>query len=229
MDTAISSPVYRSATQINAAMGRVYFHMMLAVVTSMLVSYWVGTTPELVKFFFTGWVKWVTIFAPLAAVFVVTIAINADPPRPVAVALLHGFAGLMGLSFAAIFAIYVMASIVSAFLGAAVLFATLSLWGYFTRQSLDSWGKYLMIKVIALIVVGLINVFLGSSVLQTMISAAAVVIFLALTAYDTQKIRELVSVEDGSGSEEILGALSLYLNFINIFLSLLQLFGDRKE
>lgn len=229
MDTAISSPVYRSATQINAAMGRVYFHMMLAVVTSMLVSYWVGTTPELVKFFFTGWVKWVTIFAPLAAVFVVTIAINADPPRPVAVALLHGFAGLMGLSFAAIFAIYVMASIVSAFLGAAVLFAMLSLWGYFTRQSLDSWGKYLMIGVIALIVVGLINVFLGSSVLQTMISAAAVVIFLALTAYDTQKIRELVSVEDGSGSEEILGALSLYLNFINIFLSLLQLFGDRKE
>jgi len=229
MDTAISSPVYRSAMQINAAMGRVYFHMMLAVITSMLVSYWVGTTPELVKFFFTGWVKWVTIFAPLAAVFVVTIAINADPPRPVAVALLHGFAGLMGLSFAAIFAIYVMASIVSAFLGAAVLFATLSLWGYFTRQSLDSWGKYLMIGVIALIVVGLINVFLGSSVLQTMISAAAVVIFLALTAYDTQKIRQLVSVEDGSGSEEILGALSLYLNFINIFLSLLQLFGDRKE
>jgi len=229
MDTAISSPVYRSAPQINAAMGRVYFHMMLAVLTSMLVSFWVGTTPELVQFFFTGWIKWVVIFAPLAAVFVVTIAINADPPRPVAVGLLHGFAGLMGLSSAAVFAVYVMASIVSAFLGAAVLFATLSLWGYFTRQSLDSWGKYLLIGIIALVVVSLINVFLGSTQLQTVISAAAVVIFLALTAYDTQKIREQVSVEGGSGSEEILGALSLYLNFINIFLSLLQLFGDRKE
>lgn len=203
--------------------------MMLAVLTSMLVSFWVGTTPELVQFFFTGWVKWLVIFAPLVAVFVVTIAINSDPPRPVSVALLHGFAALMGLSFAAIFAVYVMTSIVSAFLGAAVLFATLSIWGYFTKQSLDSWGKYLMIGLIAVIVTSIINVFVGSSALQTLISAAAVVIFLALTAYDTQKIRETVSVEGGAGSEEILGALSLYLNFINIFLSLLQLFGDRKE
>ncbi len=229
MDATLSQPIYRSATQINEAMGRVYFHMMLAVLTSMLASFWVGTTPELVQFFFTGWVKWLVIFAPLAAVFVVTIAINADPPRPVSVALLHGFAALMGLSFAAIFAVYVMTSIVSAFLGAAVLFATLSIWGYFTKQSLDSWGKYLMIGLIAVIVTSIINVFVGSSALQTLISAAAVVIFLALTAYDTQKIRETVSVEGGAGSEEILGALSLYLNFINIFLSLLQLFGDRKE
>lgn len=229
MDATLSQPIYRSATQINEAMGRVYFHMMLAVLTSMLVSFWVGTTPELVQFFFTGWVKWLVIFAPLVAVFVVTIAINSDPPRPVSVALLHGFAALMGLSFAAIFAVYVMTSIVSAFLGAAVLFATLSIWGYFTKQSLDSWGKYLMIGLIAVIVTSIINVFVGSSALQTLISAAAVVIFLALTAYDTQKIRETVSVEGGAGSEEILGALSLYLNFINIFLSLLQLFGDRKE
>ena len=229
MDTVISNPVYRSAGQINAAMGRVYFHMMLAVITSMLISLWVGTTPALVQFFFGSWVKWLVIFAPLAAVFVITIAINADPPRPIAVALLHGFAALIGLSFATIFVTFQMGSIVGAFMGAAVLFAVMSLWGYFTKQSLEGWGRYLLIGLIAVIVVSIINVFLGSSALQTVISAVAVLIFLALTAYDSQQIRERVSVEGSTGSEEILGALSLYLNFINIFLSLLQLFGDRKE
>jgi len=195
----------------------------------MLISLWVGTTPALVQFFFGSWVKWLVIFAPLAAVFVVTIAINADPPRPMAVALLHGFAALMGLSFATIFVTFQMGSIVGAFMGAAVLFAVMSLWGYFTKQSLEGWGRYLLIGLIAVIVVSIINVFLGSSALQTVISAVAVLIFLALTAYDSQQIRERVSVEGSTGSEEILGALSLYLNFINIFLSLLQLFGDRKE
>jgi FtsH-binding integral membrane protein len=229
MDTVISNPVYRSAGQINAAMGRVYFHMMLAVITSMLISLWVGTTPALVQFFFGSWVKWLVIFAPLAAVFVITIAINADPPRPIAVALLHGFAALIGLSFATIFVTFQMGSIVGAFMGAAVLFAVMSLWGYFTKQSLEGWGRYLLIGLIAVVVVSIINVFLGSSALQTVISAVAVLIFLALTAYDSQQIRERVSVEGSTGSEEILGALSLYLNFINIFLSLLQLFGDRKE
>ena len=146
-----------------------------------------------------------------------------------AVALLHGFAALMGLSFATIFVTFQMGSIVGAFMGAAVLFAVMSLWGYFTKQSLEGWGRYLLIGLIAVIVVSIINVFLGSSALQTVISAVAVLIFLALTAYDSQQIRERVSVEGSTGSEEILGALSLYLNFINIFLSLLQLFGDRKE
>jgi len=163
MDTVISNPVYRSAGQINAAMGRVYFHMMLAVITSMLISLWVGTTPALVQFFFGSWVKWLVIFAPLAAVFVVTIAINADPPRPMAVALLHGFAALMGLSFATIFVTFQMGSIVGAFMGAAVLFAVMSLWGYFTKQSLEGWGRYLLIGLIAVIVVSIINVFLQLS------------------------------------------------------------------
>jgi len=133
------------------------------------------------------------------------------------------------LSFATIFVTFQMGSIVGAFMGAAVLFAVMSLWGYFTKQSLEGWGRYLLIGLIAVIVVSIINVFLGSSALQTVISAVAVLIFLALTAYDSQQIRERVSVEGSTGSEEILGALSLYLNFINIFLSLLQLFGDRKE
>lgn len=229
MNTTLSMPSYRTATQINEAMGRVYFHMMLAVITSMLVSYWVGSSAELMQFFFGTWVKWVVIFAPLAAVFVVSMAIAANPPRPVAVGLLHGFAGVMGLSIATVFAVFTMSSIVTAFMGAAVLFGTMSLWGYFTKQDLHSWGRYLLVGLIAVIVASVINIFIGSTAMQMLISAVAIVLFLALTAYDTQNIREQVSVDGDTTASEILGALSLYINFINIFISLLQLFGDRKE
>jgi len=229
MDTTLSVPTYRSAEQINDAMGRVYFHMMLAVVTSMLVSYWVSSSAELMQFLFGTWVKWLVIFAPLAAVFGVTIAINANPPRPVAVGLLHGFAAIMGLSIATVFAVFAASSIVTAFMGAAILFGTMSLWGYFTKQDLHSWGRYLMIGLIAIVLASIVNIFVGSSAMQMLISAVAIVLFLALTAYDTQNIREQVSVEGDTTAPEILGALSLYINFINIFLSLLQLFGDRKE
>lgn len=220
---------YRSASELNTAMAGVYKNMSLAVIVSMLVSYWVGTTPALLEFFFTGWLKWVVIFLPLVAVFGIGIAINADPPRGVAFGLLLGFAALMGLSFATIFAVYQMGSIVTAFMGAAVLFGVMSLYGYFTKQSLDSWGKYLFVALIAIIIASIINVFLGNSVFQMIISALAIVIFMGLTAYDTQKIREMLAVPDPNGNAEITGALTLYLDFINIFLSLLQLFGDRKE
>lgn len=229
MDTTLSMPQYRTATQVNEAMGRVYFHMMMAVITSMLVSYWVGSSAELMQFFFGSWVKWIVIFAPLAAVFGVTMAIAANPPRPVAVSLLHVFAALMGLSTATVFAVYMMNSIVTAFMGAAILFGTMSAWGYFTKQNLDSWGRYLIIGLIAIVLASIVNIFVGSSAMQMLISAVAIVLFLALTAYDTQNIREQVSVKGDATAPEVLGALSLYLNFINIFISLLQLFGDRKE
>jgi FtsH-binding integral membrane protein len=134
----------------------------------------------------------------------------------------------MGLSFATIFVVYTSASIVSAFFGAAILFATMSVYGYFTKQSLDSLGKYLIVALIAIIITSIVNIFIGSPLLQTIISAAAVVIFLGLTAYDTQKIREQLMESDGPAIEAM-GALTLYLDFINLFLSLLHLFGDRKE
>jgi FtsH-binding integral membrane protein len=203
--------------------------MMLAVVTSMVVSMLVASSPALMQFFFTGWMKWVTIFAPLAAVFGVTIALNSNPPKSTAVALLHGFAAIMGLSFAAIFVVYTLGSIVSAFMGGAVLFAVMSFYGYFTKQSLDSLGKFMFVGLIAVIIASIINLFIGSTVLQMVISAIAIVVFLGLTAYDTQQIREAVSMEDSTGTTEVVGALTLYLDFINLFLSLLQLLGGRKE
>jgi len=224
MYDTITMGSYRDAPAINQAMGRVYFHMMCAVVVSMLVSYFVGNDPAAMQFFFTGAMKWVTIFAPLVAIFGITIALNANPPREVAVALLHGFAALMGLSFAGIFVMFSMGSIVTAFMGAGVLFGTLSLYGYFTKRNLDSIGKYMFIALIAIVIASLINIWIGSSVFQTVISAIAIVVFMALTAYDTQQIREMVSVETEE-PVEIIGALTLYLDFINIFINLLQLIG----
>jgi len=216
---------YRDAEGVNQAMGRVYGHMMLAVITSMLVSMFVGTSPELVNFFFTGVMKWIVIFAPLAAVFVVAPILANDPSPPVAVAALHGFAALMGLSFAMIFVIYTMGSIFTAFMGAAVLFGTMSAYGYFTKQSLDSVGKYAFVALIAICIASIINIFIGSTLMQMVISALAIIIFLALTAYDTQTIREMVSREDCTVGDEVSGALTLYLDFINLFINLLQLFG----
>jgi len=218
---------YRSAEEINSAMGRVYGHMSLAVVTSMIVSYFVGTTPELLEFFFTGILKWIVIFAPLAAIFGISYVLGTNPTKGVAQLCLHGFAALMGLSFAMIFAVFTMGSIVSAFMGAAILFAVMSGYGYFTKRSLDSMGKFMIVGLIAIVIASIVNIFIGSTVMQMVISALAIIIFMGLTAYDTQQIREMVSV-DTSPSVEVSGALTLYMDFINLFLNLLQLFGDRK-
>lgn len=219
---------YRSATQINEAMGRVYGYMGLAVVVSMLVSMLVGTNPELVQFFFTGVMHWVTILAPLLAVFLLVPFMASNPPKEMALLALTGFAALMGLSFAVIFAVYTAMSIFNAFMGAAVLFGTMSFYGYFTKKDLTSMGQFMFIGLIAIVIASIINIFVGSTLMQMVISAIAIIIFLGLTAYDTQQIREMISYES-TPATEVMGALTLYLDFINLFLNLLQLFGGRKD
>jgi FtsH-binding integral membrane protein len=218
---------YRSASEINSAMGRVYGHMSLAVIVSMMVSYFVGTSPELLQFFFTGVLKWIVIFAPLVAIFGISYVLGNNPSKGVAQLCLHGFAALMGLSFATIFAVFNMGSIVSAFMGAAILFGVMSVYGYFTKKDLSSMGQMMFIGLIAIIIASIVNIFIGSTVLQMVISALAIIIFLGLTAYDTQQIREAVSV-DTTPAVEVTGALTLYMDFINLFINLLQLFGERK-
>lgn len=218
---------YREAAEINSAMGRVYGHMSLAVLTSMLISWVVGSSPDLLQFFFTGILKWIVIFAPLVAIFAIGFMMDKVGKQG-AQMMLHVFAALMGLSFATIFAVYTMGSIVNAFMGAAVLFGVLSGYGYFTKRSLDSIGKWMFVGLITIVIASIINIFIGSSVGQMVISALAIVIFLGLTAYDTQKIREELSF-DTNGVAEVKGALTLYLDFINIFINLLQLFGGKKD
>lgn len=219
---------YRTADEVNVAMARVYNNMFFAVLTSMVVSYFVGNSPELLQFFFTGFTKWIVIFAPLAFIFAVPVLLNSGIGRTGKLLVLHSFAALMGLSFAAIFAVYTMGSIFSAFMGAAVLFGTMSFYGYFTKKNLDSVGKFMFVGLIAIIIASIINIFIGNSLVAMVISALAIIIFLGLTAYDTQKIREQIMHGNFDDSAEISGALTLYLDFINLFLSLLNLFGDRK-
>lgn len=222
-----SAGTARSADQINTAMSRVYGYMMMAVVISMIVSMGVGTNPELVKFFFTGVMHWVVILAPLAFILLTPIMFNAGIGVAGGVLLLAAFSALMGLSFSIIFAVYTMGSIFTAFMGSAVLFGTMSFYGYFTKKSLDSIGQFMFIGLIAIIIASLINIFIGSTIMQMVISAIAIIVFLGLTAYDTQKIREDL-MDSSDHVTEIYGAMTLYLDFINIFLNLLQLTGDKE-
>jgi FtsH-binding integral membrane protein len=228
MFATVETKLWRTASEVNEAMVRVYNHMLMAIVTSGLVSHLISSSPDAMAFFFTGFMKWVVLFAPLVFVFLVPVLLNAGISRLGKVLTLHAFAGLMGLSMASIFVVYTLGSIVSAFLGAGVLFGTMSIYGYFTKQSLDGIGKWCFVGLIAIVIASIINIFVGSSVAQMVISALAIIIFLGLTAYDTQQIREMVSEETTDGVE-IMGAITLYLNFINLFLNLLQLFGGKKE
>jgi uncharacterized protein len=220
--------LYASASEVNSRMLSVYNNMFLAVVVSMIVSMAVASSSALMAFLFGTWVKWIVIFAPLAVILAMGFVMNRAT-RTEAQAFLYGFAALMGLSMSTIFITFTTTSIVTAFMGAAVLFATMSFWGYFTKKSLEGWGSFLIVGVIALIITSVINIFIGSSALAMTVSAVAVIIFLGLTAYDTQRIRQEVSVADPDQKAAVVGALSLYLNFINIFMSLLQLFGNRDD
>jgi FtsH-binding integral membrane protein len=180
------------------------------------------------QFLFTGVMKWIVIFAPLGMSLLLGFKIR-DMAPDMARLMLYLFAALMGVSFSMIFVVFGLGSIVSAFMGAAVLFGTMTMYGYFTKRSLESVGQFMFIGLIAIIIASVVNIFIGSTAMTMMISALAIIIFLGLTAYDTQQIREMVSVENPEGNAEIAGALTLYMDFINLFLNLLQLFGDKKE
>ena len=218
----------RTASEINSAMAGVYKYMALAVLVSMVTALGVSSIPALMTFLFTGWMKWIVMFLPLVAVIGISIALNTDPPKEIAALMLFGFAALMGLSFAIIFAVYQMGSIFTAFMSAGILFGTMSFYGYFTKKSLDSVGKFMFVGLIAIILASIVNIFIGSSVLGMVISALAIIIFLGLTAYDTQKIREMI-MDGNVDNVQVIGALTLYLDFINIFLSLLNISGSKNE
>ena len=218
---------YLSADVINTRMASVYKHMALAVINSMVIGWLISTSPTLMSILFGTPIKWIVMLAPLAAIFFISAKLE-DASESTASLMLHGFAALVGASLATIFAVYTATSITTAFMGAAVLFSVMSFYGYFTKKNLSSIGQYLFVALIAIIIVSLINIFIGSTVLQMVLSAVAILVFLGLTAYDTQHIREMIS-GGHSRNVEISGALSLYLNFINIFVNLLSLFGSTND
>jgi hypothetical protein len=174
--------------------------------------------------------KWVVVLAPLALVFLLSFRIG-QLQASTARALFFIYAAAVGLSLATIFMVYTQTSIARIFFVTAAAFGALSLYGYTTQRSLDAMGSFLIMGLIGLVVASLVNLFLQSSGLQWALSVVGVLIFAGLTAWDTQRIKEFYDpMDDGTvaGRKAIMGALSLYLDFINMFMSLMQLFGDRR-
>lgn len=182
---------------------------------------------------FVSPLKWVFILAPLVMVFVISFGIQRLAPSTARL-LFFAFSALMGLSLASIFLIYTHTSIVRVFFITAAAFGALSLWGYTTKRDLSGWGSFLIMGLIGVIIASLVNLFLASSMLQFIVSIVGVLVFAGLTAWDTQRLKnDYIYGYAGGGGEmaeraAVMGALSLYLNFINLFTLLLQLLGQRE-
>ncbi len=177
--------------------------------------------------------KWVIMFLPLAMVFMFGAMINRLSAAG-AQTFFYVFAAAMGVSISWIFAVFTGFSIIQIFLITAIAFASLSFWGYTTKKDISGWGAFLIMGVVGLIVAMIVNIFLQSPAIMFAISAIGVLIFAGLTAYDTQKIKNDYIAHAAHGDSEwlaksaIMGALNLYLDFINMFMFLLQLFGSRE-
>jgi FtsH-binding integral membrane protein len=183
----------------------------------------------LVPVLFSGVVGWVIIFAPLAMSLFLAWR-GADMTESTIRLWYFAFAAVMGVSLSMLFAIFTSASIAQALVGTAVSFSALAGWGYFTKRNISGWGSFLFAGVIGLIVAGLLNIWIESSALQMTLNVLTILIFLGLTAYDMNRIRDMFwnAAESEIGRMQWFGALSLYINFINIFVSMLQLFGNRE-
>ena len=177
-----------------------------------------------------GLLPWVIILSPLAIVFAMSFGVNRMQTSTLQI-LFWSFATLMGLSMSTIFLVYTGTSIAQTFFAVSAAFLGLSLWGYTTKKDLSGFGTFLIMGVVGLIVAMVINMFLQSSAMSLAISAIGVLLFAGLTAYDTQRIKSMyayVAGTDMMGKTAIMGALSLYLDFINMFQFLLSFMGDRR-
>lgn len=181
---------------------------------------------------FVSPLKWAIIFAPLAVVFGLSFGVQTMRPA-VAQILFWIYAALVGLSLGSIFLVFTHTSIVRVFFITAASFGALSLWGYTTQRDLSGFGAFLVMGLFGIVIAGLVNIFFASSMLQWAISVIGVFIFAGLTVWETQRLKTdyIYGAMDGEAAERsaIMGALSLYLNFINLFTILLQLFGQRDE
>jgi uncharacterized protein len=218
---------------LRAHMNKVYGLMSVGMAITGGVAWAIGTNDAMVAAIFSTPLKWVVMFLPLVMVF----AFGALIPRlSVAAAQLffYVYAAAMGLSLSVIFAVYTGTSIATTFFVTAIAFAGLSLYGYTTKKNLSGMGTFLMMGLIGLIVASVVNIFLASSALAFAISAIGVLIFAGLTAYDTQNIKNTYLEHAQNGDQEwlgkaaIMGALNLYLDFINMFMFLLRFMGDNR-
>ncbi|MEX0814866.1 MAG: Bax inhibitor-1/YccA family protein [Dongiaceae bacterium] len=209
---------------------RVYNYMAGGLALTGVAAYLTASTPALFNAIFGTPLVWVVMFAPLGFVIFLSARINKMSLTGAQTAFWL-FAAVMGLSLASVFVIYAGESIARVFFITASVFAAMSLYGYTTKKDLSGWGSFLFMGLIGIIIAAVVNLFLASSALQFAISVIGVLVFTGLTAYDTQRIKETYDVSasgEVAGKTAIMGALRLYLDFINLFLMLLQLFGNRR-
>ena len=211
-------------------MRKVYVWMSLALVITGFTAFFVASTPSLMSLIFNSGLIWGLVIAELALVWGVSAAINKIS-LTTATLLFTLYSVINGATLSVIFYSYTLSSIATVFFITSGTFGAMALYGYFTKKDLTSWGRILFMALIGLIIASLVNIFLKSSGMDLVISYLGVLIFVGLTAYDSQKIKEmmLAAPDAGEGMQKIalLGALSLYLDFINLFIYLLRIFGRR--
>ena len=221
---------YMSMGSVSNAMSRVYNYMFVGILLTAIVSFGISTNPALQHMVMTNPLKWPVILAPLACVLIMGIGYTSLPTA--ILALLFGIVSVaFGASLSVIFLVYAKATIAMALFSSSLVFVLMSAYGYMTKKSLESWGQFLFIGLIGLIISQVVNIFLQSSVMTMTLSALAVIIFTLYTAYDTQKIKRAMAQANSADVNRIaiLGALTLYLDFLNLFINLLQLFGGSRK
>ena len=208
----------------------IYNNMGLGLAITGLVAFGIASTPALAGAIFGTPLKWVAMFAPLAFVFFLSFRMERMTAASARTAF-FAFSAVMGVSMASIFLVFTETSIARTFFIAAAMFASVSLWGYTTRRDLSRWTTFLFMGLIGVVIASIVNVFLGSTMLQMIVSIAGVIVFTGLTAWDTQRAKSDYLAFAGTPHADklaIWGALSLYLNFVNLFQLLLTFFGDRE-
>ena len=215
---------------LRSYMLRVYNYMATGLGLTGLTAYFVAITPSLFNAIYGTPFYWIVALAPLGFVFYLSARLHKISFAK-AQTVFWIFSGVMGLSMAYIFIAFTGASIARVFFITAGTFAGMSLYGYTTKKDLTGWGSFLFMGLIGLIIAMIVNIFLQSGMLSFIISCVGVLVFVGLTAYDTQRIKEMYYASDHpeiSGKKAIMGALKLYLDFINLFIMLLHLFGQRR-
>jgi len=209
----------------------IYRNMALGLGVTALVASLIASVPALYQPIFGTPLKWIAILAPLAFVLLLSFRLERMTTAQARTAF-FAFAAVMGVSMASIFLVFADTSIALAFVSAAAVFAGMSLWGYTTGVDLSRWSTFLMVGLIGVVIASLVNPFVGSSTLQLVFSIAGVLVFTGLTAWDTQRLKsEYLALAGTERAEKlaVIGALSLYLNLVNLFQLLLSLFGQREE
>jgi uncharacterized protein len=222
---------------LRAYMLRVYNYMLLGLALTGATAYAAIATPLGTLFFqqtaggySLSMLGWIALFAPLGLVFFLSFRI-AHMSLAAAQATFWAYAALMGIGLAPVLLLYTGASVAQVFFVTAATFGAMSLWGYTTKRDLTGFGSFLFMGLIGIIIASLVNFFLQSGTMQLVISIIGVLVFTGLTAYDTQQIKESYYVSDDGqvmGKKAVMGALRLYLDFVNLFLMLLRLMGDRR-